>query len=165
MPHRPHIKSFGMAHILSARAHRVVGIIRSRFPRDIRSRSIMPSPSGQSMAASSPREPYGVGEREFRSTRVDHHPSGESGSASFPREHVGDPERERRSGPIAARPFRESASTYAGSGDRHRVFPQSASMIYSGTTSRIVQPATSGGVCGDHRNLNPHPESIFPRGW
>jgi len=29
-------------------------------------------------------------------------------------------------------------------------------------TSRIVQPATSGGVCGVHRSLNHHPEFVFP---
>ena len=34
-----------------------------------------------------------------------------------------------------------------------------------GTTSRFVQPATSGGVCGVRCNLNPNPKFVFPRGW
>jgi len=32
-------------------------------------------------------------------------------------------------------------------------------------TIRIVQPATSGGVCGVDRNLNHNPEFVFPDRW
>ena len=32
-------------------------------------------------------------------------------------------------------------------------------------TIRIVQPATSGGVCGVYRSLNPNPEFVFPCRW
>jgi hypothetical protein len=34
-----------------------------------------------------------------------------------------------------------------------------------GTTSRFVQPASSGGVFGVRCSLNPHPKFVFPRGW
>ena len=157
MPHHTLIEAAGMAHTFSARAHRSVGIIRCRIPRDVRSRFIMPSPSGESDSESFPRDRDGVGERELRSCGVDHHPSGESGSASFPRDHVGVRKRELRSGGMDRHPFRESTSTCTDHTDRHLARPSMRSKTYPCTTSRFVQPATSRCVCDvlSRRNLNP----------
>ena len=147
MPHHTHIETAGVAHTFSARAHRSVGIIRCRIPRDVRSRSIIPSPSGESDSASFPRERDGVGERELRTSRVDQHPSGEIGSASFPRERVGVRDRELWSGGVDRHPFRESTSTCTDHTDRHLARPSMLSKTYPCTTSRFVQPATSRCVC------------------
>ncbi len=165
MPYHRHIESAGIAHTLSARAHRSATIIRCRFPRDVRRRSMMPSPSGESMAASVPRERGGVPERDVRRRRVDHHPSGESEVASFSRDQVDVPERELWSGDVDRHPFRESTSTCTGCYVHLRAFPQPTPMIFSGTTSRIVQPATSRCVGGVNHSLNPHREFVFRSSW
>jgi len=147
MPYHPHIVISEMAHTFSARAHRTIGIIRCRLPRDVRRRSILLSPSGESMAASFPRERDGVRERELRSARVDHNPSGEMDSTLFPRERIGVPERELRNASVAAHRFRESTTECTGSGNHLRAFPQSAPKKHFHRTSRFVQPATSRCVC------------------
>jgi hypothetical protein len=165
MLYHRHIETTGMAHTFSERAHRPPVMIRSRTPRDVRSRFIMPGLSGESMAESFPRERDGVGERELRSGGVDHHPSGESGSAPFPRERGGVPERDVRSGEVDRRPFRESTSTCTGSRASEMPIPKLPFKNHSCTTSRFVQPATSGGVCDVRCSLNLITEFVFPRGW
>ncbi len=94
-----------------------------------------------------------------------HHPSAESEVASISRERDGVQERDVWSRRVARHPFRESATLPTRSTKSERLIPIQPFTNLSGTTSRFVQPATSGGVGDDHRNLNLHPEFVFPRGW
>ena len=165
MPHHTHIEAAGMAHTFSARAHRSVGIVRCRTPRDMRSRSIMPSPSGESEVTSISRERDGVGERELRSCGVDHHPSGESRSAFFSRERDGVRERELRSGGVDHHLIGESASACTYYTNRYPARPSMPSETYPCTTSRFVQPATSRCVCNVFNSMNPNPVVAFRTRW
>ena len=165
MPSRPYIVAAEMASIFPARAHRSIGHVRRRFPRDDRSESLASRPSGEMDSTSFPRERDGVRERELRSEWVVRHPSGQSDSPSIPRERVGVPERELRSASVAAHRFRESTSDCIGSGDHLRAIPQSAPKKHFHRTSRAMQPLPAAVFDKSTPNLIIHPVCDFrPRG-
>ena len=165
MPSRPYIVAAEMASIFPARAHRSCGTLHRRFPRDVRSESLAPRPSGEMDSTSFPRERDGVRERELRSEWVVRHLSGQSDSPSIPREHVGVSERELRSASVAAHRFRESTSDCIGSGDHLRAIPQSAPKKHFHRTSRAMQPLPAAVFATIHPNSIVTPACIFrPRG-
>ena len=140
MPHRTHIVTAEIAHTLSARAHRTATVGRSRHPRDVRSRSEMRSPSGESEVPSFPRERDGVRERDVWSRMAVHHPSGQSLAASIPREHDGVQERDVWTRRVARHPYSESASLPTRSTKSERLIPIQSFTNLPGTTRRFVQP-------------------------
>ena len=137
MPHRTHIVTAGIAHILFARAIRFAGMIRSRYPRDVRSRSEMRSPSGESEVPSFPRERDGVRERDVWSRMVVHHPSGQRVAASISRERDGVPERDVWTRWIARHPSGESASIRTLSSKSERL------ILLRSFTNTLAQQAAS----------------------
>jgi len=63
----------------------------------------------------------------------------------------------------------DSSQIFSSCGNRssnhnRRHHPHNAMQHYR-RTKRIVQPATSSGVCDVYRNLIINPELVFPRGW
>jgi len=81
IPYLTPVLTSGMARGSPARASRSVGDVPDRLPRDV------------------------------RSAGMDRSPSGESWAASFPRERGGEQERDMRRATLARRPFHESEST------------------------------------------------------
>jgi hypothetical protein len=165
MLYHRHIETTGMAHRFSERAHRPPVMIRSRTPRDVRSRFIMPGLSGESMAKSFPRERDGVGERDLRSGWVDHYPSGESGSASFPREPDGVREREVRSASFTARPIRKSRSTCTDRSERNLGRPNMPSKNIHAQQVASCNPLPAVVLPMFFRDLNIQPEFVLRRRW
>ncbi len=80
MPYLTPILTSGMARGYSARASRTGGDVPDRLPRDMRSAGIDLRPSGESGAASFPRERGGAQERDVRRATLARHPSHESES-------------------------------------------------------------------------------------
>ena len=95
--HAQSIETFGIAQIISARAHRTCTLICACVSRELRILLVMPSPSRESEATPLPRERCDVGERELGRWFVMRSPSGESDAVSISRERDGVGERDVRS--------------------------------------------------------------------
>jgi len=80
MPYLTPILTSGMACGSPARAIRPVGDVPGRFPRDVRRAWMDRRPSGESGAASFPRERGGAQERDVRRATLARRPSPESES-------------------------------------------------------------------------------------